>query len=94
MLAATERLEVRLPAEEKALLARAAELEGVKVSQFVLSPALRRARKVIAQAEAAPITTDAQGYQQILDALAHPPQPNEALLASMRKYAEKKIQWR
>jgi len=94
MLAATERLEVRLPAEEKELLARAAEIEGVKVSQFVLSPALKRARKVIAQAEATLVTTDAQGYQKILDALAHPPQPNQALQASMQQYAKQKIQWR
>jgi len=91
---ATERLEMRLPSDEKGLLTRAAEIEGVKLSQFVLGPALKRARKVIAEAEVISITTSVYGHQQILDALAHPPQPTNALLEAMRKHEEAGIQWR
>ncbi|HWK70767.1 MAG TPA: DUF1778 domain-containing protein [Burkholderiaceae bacterium] len=91
---ATERLEVRLPPDEKGLLVRAAEIEGVKLSQFVLAPALRHARKVIAEAEATTITTSGPGYQKILDTLAHPPQPTKALLQAMQRYDEAGIQWR
>lgn len=94
MLTATDRLEVRLPSEDKALLARAAEIEGVKVSQFVLTLALRQARKVVAQAETAQVSTDAANYQRILNALANPPEPTDALRASMQKYAKKEITWR
>ncbi len=94
MILATERLEVRLPAEDKALLTRAAEIEGVKTSQFVLALALERARKVVAQSEAPSITTNATGYQQVLDALANPPGATETLVNSMRKYTEMGIEWR
>lgn len=94
MLTATDRLEVRLPPEDKALLARAADIEGVEVGQFVLDLALRRAREVVAQAEAALLSTDAANYQRILDTLANPSGPTDALRASMQKYARKEITWR
>lgn len=89
---ATDRLEVRLPPQEKQLLARAAELEGIKLSQFILGPALKRARKVIADAEQ--ITTTAKGYKDVLDALANPPKPTKALIAALKDYEAAGIQWR
>lgn len=92
MSAASNRLEVRLPAEEKAVLSRAAQLEGIKLSQFVLAPALKRARKVIADAEQ--VATTAAGYKDVLDALAKPPKPTKALIAAMRDYETADIQWR
>ncbi|HTD28689.1 MAG TPA: DUF1778 domain-containing protein [Xanthomonadaceae bacterium] len=92
MNAATDRLEMRLPPEEKGLLARAAEIQGVKLSQFVLGPALKRARKVIAEAEQ--VTTTARGYKDVLDALAHPPKPTKALRTAMKDYEKAGIQWR
>ncbi|MDR3415598.1 MAG: DUF1778 domain-containing protein [Nevskia sp.] len=91
-MAATERLEMRLPSEEKGLLTRAAQIEGVKLSQFVLAPALKRARKVIADAEQ--VTTTAQGYKDVLDALAKPPKPTKALITAMLDYEAAGIQWR
>lgn len=92
MHTATDRLEMRLPPEEKGLLARAAQLEGVKLSQFILAPAIKRARKLIAEAEQ--ITTTAKGYTDILDALAKPPKPTKALLVAMQDYEAAGIQWR
>lgn len=92
MHAATDRLELRLPPEEKDLLARAAQLEGVKISQFLLGPALKRARKVVAVADQ--VTTTAKGYRDVLDALAKPPKPTKALVAAMRGYESARIQWR
>jgi uncharacterized protein (DUF1778 family) len=92
MNAAIDRLEMRLLPEEKGLLARAAQIEGVKLSQFVLAPALKRARKVIAEAEQ--VTTTAKGYRDVLDALAHPPKPTKALLAALKDYEGAGIKWR
>lgn len=92
MHTATDRLEMRIPSEEKGLLTRAAQLEGVKLSQFVLAPAIKRARKVIADAEQ--VATTAKGYKDILDALAKPPKPTKALLAAMRDYEAADIRWR
>lgn len=89
---ATERLEMRLPPEDKELLARAAQIEGTKLSQFVLAPALKRARKVIATAEQ--VTVDANGYRDVLDALANPPRPTKALIVAMRDFEAADIQWR
>lgn len=66
MHAASDRLEVRLRPEEKIILARAAQLEGVKLSRFVLAPALKRARKLIAETEQ--ITTTTKGHKDVLDA--------------------------
>jgi uncharacterized protein (DUF1778 family) len=92
MNTATDRLEMRLPPEEKGLLTRAAQIQGVKLSQFVLGPALKRARKVIAEAEQ--VTTTAKGYKDVLDALAHPPKPTKALRTAMKGYENAGIQWR
>jgi len=92
MNAATDRLEMRLQHDEKGLLARAAALEGVKLSQFVLEPALKRARAVIVKAER--ITTTASGYRDVLDALANPPKPTTELIAAMRDYERTGVQWR
>ena len=92
MNAATDRLDIRLPPDDKRMLARAAQLEGVTLSQFVLAPALERARKVIAEAEQLAVTSKA--YQDVLDALANPPQPTAALILAMRDYEAAGIQWR
>ena len=92
MNAATDRLDIRLPPNDKRMLARAAQLEGVTLSQFVLAPALERARKVIAEAEQLAVTSNA--YQDVLDALADPPQPTAALVLAMRDYEAAGIQWR
>ena len=92
MQTATERLEMRLPPEDKILLARAAQIEGVRMAQFVLGPAMARARKVVAQAKQ--VGTTAKGYRDLLDALAKPPKPTKALIAAMRDYESAGIQWR
>jgi len=92
MKIADERIEFRVKSEDKTLLARAAVLEHLQLSQFVLGPALKRARKIVAEAER--IATTDQGYRDLLDALAHPPEPSKALLDAMREYNEAGIQWR
>lgn len=92
MSTAAERLEMRLLPEEKALLARAAEIKGAKLSQFVLEPALKRAQKVVAAA--GQVTTSASGYRNVLDALANPPKPTKSLIVAMRDFETAGIRWR
>lgn len=92
MHTSTERLEMRVPPEDKGLLTRAAEIQGVKLSQFVLGPAVARARQVIAEAEQ--VKTTANGYQDLLEILAKPPKPTKALIAAMRDYESAGIKWR
>ena len=92
MATANERIEFRVKPEDKALLARAAVLEHTKLPQFVLGPALKRARKIVAEADR--IVTTEQGYREVLDALANPPKPTKALVDAMQEYNEAGIQWR
>lgn len=92
MITATERLEMRIQPEEKALLSKAAMLEGSNLSAFVLAPALKRARRIVSESER--IATTAQGYRDILDVLAEPPDPSHALRAAMRDYEQAAIEWR
>ena len=92
MATADERIEFRVKSEDKALLARAAVLEHIKLSQFVLWPALKRAREVVAEADR--IATTEKGYRDVLDALANPPEPSKALIDAMREYNSVGIQWR
>ncbi len=84
---AAERLEMRLPSEDKGLLARAAGIPGVKLSQFVLGPALARARQVIAEAEQ--VSSTEKGHRDLLQTLAKPPKPTKALMAAMRDYTSR-----
>ena len=92
MSAATDRLEMRLGKAEKSLLTRAAALAGVKLSQFILTLALKQARKLIAESES--VATTARGYRDVLDALANPPKPTQALITAMQGYEKAGIQWR
>lgn len=92
MASAEERIEFRVKAEDKVLLARAAVLEDLKLPQFVLGPALKRARKIVAEADR--ISTSKQGFRDVLVALANPPEPTKALIDAMRDHDETGIQWR
>lgn len=47
----TERLVARVNPQEKALIQKAAAIEGRKVARFVVQNAVQRARKVIQEAE-------------------------------------------
>ena len=92
MATADERIEFRVNSADKALLARAAVLEHTKLSQFVLGPALKRARKVVAEADR--IATTDKGYRDVLDALVNPPEPSKALIDAMQEYNSAGIEWR
>lgn len=81
---ATERLEVRIDPEDKAVLTKAAALAGVKLSTFVMAPALKQARRLVRETEQ--IVTTKRGFRDLLDALENPPEPTKALKAAMRKH--------
>lgn len=83
-----DRFEMRVLRSDKQLVSLAAEIEGVTLTRFVWEHAVKRARKIVAQAQR--IQTTEKGYQQILDALENPPEPHPAMLQAMNRYLRTK----
>ena len=83
-MAATARLEFRLPDESKARLERAAELAHVPLSDFVRGAAEARADQVLRDHEAT-ITVPAEFFDDLLAALDAPAQANTNLTKAFRR---------
>ena len=79
-----ERLQVRLDAQSKDVLQRAANYRHETVSQFVLTSALEEAEKVIRENET--ITLAAPDWKLFYEALTNPPPPNAALRKAFADY--------
>ena len=71
----------------KTLLARAAELSGVKMSQFVVEAATERAQEVVAQHDQVELNDQARDV--FLQALLSPPAPNTALRRAAKNFARR-----
>ena len=76
------RMSLRVRAEEKAMLLRAAALKHTDLTNFVLQQALRVAKTVIAEAEH--IQLSERDSLRVLDLLENPPKPNAKLRAAAR----------
>ena len=79
----SSRLSLRISAEEKALLKRAATLSNTDITTFVLQTALPAAESVIAKEER--IHLSARDSLRVLEYLENPPEPTDRLLASARR---------
>lgn len=79
-----DRLQVRLDAESKSVLQRAASYRHKTVSQFVLATAMEEAEKVIRENEI--VTLSSPDWKLFYDALTDPPTPNAALRKAFAKY--------
>jgi uncharacterized protein (DUF1778 family) len=78
----TGRVELRLRPEDKAVLARAAALERLDLTGFILRAALPRAQEAIERAEK--ITLTERDSLRVLDLLEHPPEPTDRLRRAAR----------
>ena len=67
------RIELRIKSEEKAILARAAALENMDLTGFILQRILPEARAVIHRAER--LVLSERDSLKVLDLLEHPPKP-------------------
>jgi uncharacterized protein (DUF1778 family) len=79
-----ERIEARLQPEKKARIQRAADLEGVSLSDFVVSKAYAAAEEVIRAHEVLELTE--RDSVRFVEALLNPPEPNEHLRAAFDHY--------
>jgi uncharacterized protein (DUF1778 family) len=81
-----KRMNLRVNAEQKAKLVRAAVLKHTDLTDFVLQPALREAEAVIEEAEH--VKLSARDSLRVLDLLENPPAPNAKLLAAAKALPE------
>jgi len=79
-----ERLHVRLDADTKRLLERAAAYANTSVTDFILSHAREAAEAVIAGNEQLPLGPEA--WEAFLHAIEAPPEPTPALRAAVAAY--------
>jgi uncharacterized protein (DUF1778 family) len=85
-----ERLEARVSAEQKAVLQRAADLEGRSLSDFLIESAQRRAEEVIREHEV--IRLSVRDSLLFAEALLNPPAPSERLRAAFARYREEVVE--
>ncbi len=83
-MAATARLEFRLPDESKARMERAAELAHVPLSDFVRTAAEDRTEQVLREHDAT-VTVPAAYFDELLAALDVPAHANENLAEAFRR---------
>ena len=83
-MAATARLEFRLPDESKARMERAAEIARVPLSDFVRTAAEDRTEQVLREHDAT-ITVPAAFFDDLLAALDAPAQADENLAAAFQR---------
>lgn len=83
----TERLVARISPSEKALIERAAELEGRKVAPFAVNHLVNRARKIIQEAESTRLNEEeSRKFVEML--LAPPRKPTSEFKKAYRAYRE------
>lgn len=81
-----ERLTVRISAEQKTLFERAAALEGRSLTDFVVASTQAAAAETVQRHEVISLTM--RDRAALLEALANPPAPNEALREAARRYRD------
>ena len=82
------RMSLRVPAEEKAILLRAAALRRTDLTDFVRQCSLSAARAVIREAERLDLSE--RDSRRVLALLENPPKPNAKLLAAARALPNRK----
>lgn len=84
--ARTDRLEARIPGDLKAIMVRAAALQGQTLTDFVVASASETARRVIRESEVLQLSErDQIAFAQ---ALLNPPEPSERMKAAARRYLD------
>ena len=79
-----ERLAARVTPEQKALIQRAASLEGRSLTDYVIASAEASARETIRAREV--LRLSAEGAKQFFAAIENSPEPSERLLAAADRY--------
>lgn len=81
-----DRLEARVTPEQKQLIARAAALRGSSVTEFIVASAQQAAADTIKDFELLTLHNEARDV--FVNAILHPPAPNEAARKAAQRYKE------
>jgi uncharacterized protein (DUF1778 family) len=82
------RMSMRLPAAEKAVLMRAAALKSTDLTEFVRRHSLKAALEVIEESER--LLLSGRDSLRVLELLENPPAPNTNLLAAAKALPKRK----
>ena len=82
-----ERLEARITREQKRIIARAAELRGTSVTEFVVVSAQQAASNTIKDYEMMSLHGEAR--EPFVNALLNPPAPNAAASRAIDRYRQR-----
>jgi uncharacterized protein (DUF1778 family) len=82
----TARLEARISPETKALIQKAADLEGRTLTDFVIASVQTAACKVIEQHQTLKLSIE--DSTAFVDAVLNPPPPNAALKSAATRYQQ------
>lgn len=77
----TERFNIRIAASQKAMIARAAALSDMDMTDFILDKVVPEAKAVIEAAESVQVSK--RDFVRLLDLLENPPRPNDKLRAAI-----------
>ena len=78
------RLEARVDAEIKARWQQAADLQGITLTDFIITSLQESASKIIQQHQTMKLSK--KDTIAFVDAILNPPQPNENLIAAAKEY--------
>lgn len=81
------RLEARISQETKALVQKAADLEGRTLTDFVVASVQAAACRVIERHQTLKLSIE--DSEAFVDAILNPPKPNEALKSAALRYKQK-----
>ena len=81
----SERFEARLRPEDKALMQRAADLSGRKLSEYVIISAREAAVRTVRQYEGM-VLSETRDQEAFAAAVLQPPAPSRRLKAAARRY--------
>jgi len=85
-----QRLEARITADQKALIERAASVQGRTVTDFVIAALQEAAKQAIAEHTVWKLSQEQQ--KVFIDALLEPPLPNAKLRDAHKRYRQYKRQ--
>ncbi len=77
-----ERVNLRIDAKTKALLQQAAEINGSRLTEFLLTTAVTRAQRLLSRTTVTRVSDDE--FYRVLDAIDNPPAPTDYLVDALR----------